>query len=102
MKQKISLRIAAGLMLLHTIGHTFGALSWKNAPNEAIRRIITSMQTNAFDFMGRSVTLAHFYEGYGVILIFVLLFISVLLWLLSNETENRLAQRLLIPLTVFL
>ena|SRR5437879_3648919 len=90
MKPKLLLRIAGTLMLLHTIGHTFGALSWKKAPNTAVGSVIAGMQTNHFDFMGRSATLAYFYEGYGYSMIVVLLFISVLLWLLSSQPVARL------------
>jgi hypothetical protein len=102
MNPKLLLRIAAVLMFLHMIGHTFGALSWKDAPNDAISRVITSMQTNHFEFMGRSVTIASFYEGYGFTMIGVLLLISLLLWVLSGETGNRLSARLLPFLAVFL
>ena len=84
MNPKILLRIAAVLMFLHTIGHSFGALNWKNAPDTAVGNLINSMQTTHFEFMGRSATLAGFYEGYGLTMIFVLLLISVVLWLLSN------------------
>jgi heme A synthase len=89
-------------MLLHTIGHTMGALTWTEAPNAAIGKVISAMQNNHFDFMGRSVTLASFFNGYGITMIFVLLFITVLLWLLSNETANKLTARLLVPLTLVL
>jgi heme A synthase len=102
MNSKLLLRIAAGLMLLHTIGHTIGALTWNQAPNAAIGRVITAMETNHFDFMGRNTTIASFYSGYGIIMIFVLLLLSLILWLLSNESENRLTFRLLLPLTVYL
>jgi hypothetical protein len=102
MNSKISLRIAAFLMLFHTVGHTIGALSWKDAPNPAVAAVIRGMQSNHFNFMGRSSTIASFYEGYGMIMIFVLLLVSVTLWLLSGEIGNALTARLLIPLTVFL
>src|SRR5258708_39676052 len=102
MKPKLLFRIASLLMVLHLIGHTFGALSWKNAPNDTIGRVITSMQTNHFEFMGRSVTLASFYEGYGFLMILVLLLISWLLWLLSGETGSRLSARMLPLLAGFL
>jgi hypothetical protein len=102
MKPKRLLRIAAIFMFLHAIGHTFGALGWRKAPNKAIAKVIDAMQTNHFDFMGRSASLANFYEGYGITMIFVLLFLSLLLWLLSSEAANPLAAKLLIPLTAFL
>jgi hypothetical protein len=102
MKPKLLLRIAAILMFLHTIGHTFGALSWKNAPNPLVGQVIAGMQKNHFEFMGRSATLASFYEGYGYMMILVLLLISMLLWLLAAESDSRLSSKLLPVLAVFL
>ena len=102
MKPKILLRIAALLMLLHTIGHTFGALGWKNAPNATIARVIREMIVNHFDFMGRSVTVASFFEGYGISLIGVLLLVTILLWFLSNDTENQFSIKYLAVLMLFL
>jgi multidrug efflux pump subunit AcrB len=42
------------------------------------------MQSNHFNFMGRSSSIAGFYEGYGMSMILVMLFVSVLLWLQSG------------------
>jgi hypothetical protein len=83
MNAKVLLRIASGLMLLHALGHTIGAMSWKNAPNPAIAQVISGMQNNHFNFMGRTTSLASFYAGYGYIMIGVLLLVTVLLWQLS-------------------
>lgn len=83
MKAKVLLRIAAVLMLLHTAGHTVGALTWKDAPNARVAAVVAGMQQEHFQFMGRSLTLGSFYEGYGFAMIGVLLLISGLLWLLS-------------------
>jgi hypothetical protein len=101
MKAKLLLRIAAILMFLHTMGHTMGALSWKEAPNAAVASVIKGMETSHFEFMGRSVTLASFFDGYGFTMIFVLLFISILLWLLSADSRNSLSARL-VPLVAVL
>jgi hypothetical protein len=81
---KLALRIAAILMLLHTAGHTMGALTWKKAPNVRVAAVVTGMKNEHFDFMGRSLTLASFFNGYGYSMIGVLLLISILLWLLSS------------------
>ncbi len=94
MKPKLLLRIASGIMLLHTLGHTMGALGWKDAPNAAVKQVIDRMQTTHFDFMGRSSTLANFYAGYGYIMIGVLLFISILLWQLSTNSIRSIVLSL--------
>jgi hypothetical protein len=87
---KIALRIAAALILLHTFGHTMGALTWKNAPNVRVAAVVTGMEDEHFDFMGRSLTLASFFNGYGYSMIGVFLLVSVLLWLLSIEPNKRM------------
>ncbi|MES2375968.1 MAG: hypothetical protein V4553_05300 [Bacteroidota bacterium] len=85
MKAKILLRTGSIIMLLHTMGHTVGALTWKEAPNVATKQVVDGMLNNRFDFMGRAVSFGDFYAGYGYTMIGVLLFISVLLWLLSAQ-----------------
>jgi hypothetical protein len=102
MKPKLLLRIAAAVMLLHTIGHSMGALTWKQAPNKAIADVIRGMEDNRFDFIGRQVTLADFFQGYGIGNIFVLLLITITLWLLGGNTQDRLTRKLLPFLIVFL
>ncbi|HWZ16420.1 MAG TPA: hypothetical protein VNW95_14365 [Mucilaginibacter sp.] len=102
MKPKLLLRIASVIMLLHTVGHTFGALGWKNAPNAAVAAVIAGMQREHFDFMGRSATIAAFYEGYGIMNIFVLLLLSTSLWLLSGYATNPVARSMSAVLGIFL
>jgi len=102
MKPKILLRIAAILMFLHTLGHTVGALSWKDAPNAAVAQVVNGMLENHFNFMGRSVSMGSFYDGYGLTMILVFLLVSLLLWLSSTQTDNPLSVRLMQLLGVFL
>ena len=102
MKPKLLLRIAAILMFLHTIGHTIGALSWKEAPNAAVAQVVNGMLTNHFNFMGRSVSIGSFYDGYGFTMILVMLLISIMLWVLSSQTNNNLAVKFIQLLGVFL
>lgn len=89
MKAKILLRVAAILMLLHTAGHTVGALTWKEAPNARVATVISGMQNEHFDFMGRSVSLGSFFDGYGLTNIGVLFLLTLLLWLLSTEPNRK-------------
>lgn len=49
MTAKLLLRIAAVLMLLHTLGHTMGALNWTKAPNPAMKQVIDGMLGNHFN-----------------------------------------------------
>jgi len=98
MKPKVLLRIAAALMLLHAIGHTMGTLGFGQPKNPRVAAVLDGMRSEHFDFMGRSATLAQFFDGYGVSLIFVLLFVSVQLWLLSANP----AKQMLVGMGLFL
>ena len=102
MKPKILLRIASILMFLHTAGHTMGALTWSEAPNARVAQVVKGMQTVHFAFMGKQVTLAMFFNGYGFINIGVLLMISAMLWLLSGDAGNKLFGGFAVLLGVFL
>lgn len=95
MKRSHFIRIAAVLMFLHTIGHTFGVFGSK-APNPTIARIEQDMAQNFFPFMGRSASLGIFFQGYGVIIILFLLFTSLVIWWLANQTESELGAKLLL------
>jgi Na+-translocating ferredoxin:NAD+ oxidoreductase RnfA subunit len=46
--------------------------------------------------------IALFFEGYGIIMIFVLLLVSVCLWLIGDDIETRIAQRFLVVFACFL
>jgi hypothetical protein len=94
MKRSILIRTAV-LMFLHTVGHTFGVFGSK-PPTPAIARVLQDMDQNHFSFMGRSVSLGIFFEGYGVVLIVVLLFSSLVIWWLATQTESQLGSRLLL------
>jgi hypothetical protein len=83
MKPKILLRIASLMMFLHAIGHTIGALTWKKDLNPAIQQVVDDMIGHKFIFMGASRSIGDFYEGYGMMMIFVLLLMAVLLWQLA-------------------
>jgi hypothetical protein len=102
MSSKLLLRIAATMMLLHTIGHSIGALTWKTPPNPAVGQVIKGMEDNHFDFMGKSASLAAFFEGYGFMTILVLISVSLILWFISAEGKSPFTIKLITVLTVFL
>ena len=89
MTAKVLLRIASILMLLHTAGHTMGALTWDQAPNGKVAAVVAGMKAEHFDFGGRSVSLAGFFSGYGFSMIGVLLLVSFVLWSLAAEPNRR-------------
>lgn len=102
MGSKLILRLASGLMFLHAIGHTLGALTWDKAPNAGIEKVVRDMKDNTFQFMGRTSSLATFYIGYGIIMIFVFIWISFFLWILSNDPGGKMSRQFLLVLTLFL
>jgi hypothetical protein len=102
MKPKILLRVAALLTLLHTIGHTLAAFTWHDAPNNAVKQVIDGMLTVHFDFTGRQVSMGGFYAGFGYTLTGVLLMITMILWMLSNDTVSVLSKQVRVVLAVFL
>ena len=90
MKAKVLLRVASVLMLVHTLGHSIGAMTWNQAPSPVLKRVIDGMVSNHFDFMGKSVTIGSFYAGYGYSMMAILLFVTITLWLLSNEPQFKI------------
>jgi hypothetical protein len=102
MKPKLLLRLASVVMLLHTIGHTIGALTWDKAPNPALATVIQGMKNEHFAFFGRQVTLGMFFQGYGYAQIGVLLLIVVTLLLCANNITDKLTQKLLPYLIAYL
>jgi hypothetical protein len=82
-KSAVLLRIGAIIMLLHDVFHTIGTFGGGRSSEPRIQAVLSAMKSEHFEFMGRSATYARFMEGYGVILIFVMLFIAIQLWQLS-------------------
>ncbi len=90
MNPKILLRIAAILMLLHAIGHTYGSLNWKKATDPAKQAVIESMM-HKFPFMGVERSVAEYYDGYGFACTLALLLITAILWITSNVAPHSIA-----------
>ena len=84
MKPKIILRIASISMFLHTVGHSIGALTWKEGPDPTIQQVVDEMISHKFNFLGALRSMGDFYEGYGITMIVVLLLMTVILWQLST------------------
>jgi hypothetical protein len=102
MKPKLLLRLAGVVMLMHTIGHTMGALTWDHAPNKPVANVLAGMKAEHFDFFGRQVTIAMFYQGYGYSMIGVLLLISVILWRAGSYVNDKMTQSILPFIGIFL
>lgn len=97
---KTRLRIASVIMFLHAIAHTIGALTWKNAENPDMQRVVDGMVSTRQDFMGRAITLGSFFDGYGFVMIGVLLLVSILLWLGPGRRTTLLLSLFLLYLGI--
>lgn len=97
MKPKILLRIAAILIFIHSVLHTFGFGTWKQAPDPVYKTIVDGMTTHTFPFMGAVRSLGNFYEGFGYASSIALFLIAVVLWLVSGETGRsaNLAKKII-------
>ena len=97
MKPKILLRIAAILIFVHSVLHTYGFNTWKEAPDPVYKTIIDGMTGHKFPFMGAVRSLGNFYEGFGYASSIALLLIAIVLWLVSGETGRsaNLATRII-------
>lgn len=104
MKPKFLLRTASVVMLLHDFGHTFGALTWKQSDDPAKQEVIKQMTEPKFPFMGTVRSMGEYYDGYGFTCSLALLFIAILLWLLSNVTEQnkKLVRQILTVTSIIL
>ena len=89
---KVLLRIASVLMLLHSVGHISGLITWqKSIPPDVVQK----MQEVHYRFMYKDgLTMADFYTGASVFGVILIVFIAVLLWMLS-DSKDKLAVRLL-------
>ncbi|HEY4788362.1 MAG TPA: hypothetical protein VIH57_20050 [Bacteroidales bacterium] len=104
MKSKILLRIAAGLIFIHGLGHTMGHINWKHAALPAKQEVINQMTEHKFPFMGTSRSMGEYYEGYGYASTLALLFIAVVVLIVSGHiTDNvSLSRKLLISAAIIL
>jgi len=97
MKPKILLRIAAILIFIHSVLHTYGFNTWKEAPDPVYKTIVDGMTGHTFPFMGATRSLGNFYEGFGYAGSIALFLIAVVLWLVSGETDRsaNLAKKII-------
>ena len=91
MKPKILLRIAAILIFIHSVLHTFGFNTWREGPDPVYKAIVDGMTGHKFPFMGAIRSLGDFYEGFGYASSIALFLIAIILWFVSDET-NRSAN----------
>jgi hypothetical protein len=85
---KLLLRIAAIIVLLHSIGHTVGFSGWQKQGGVVPPEVINIMKEKHFAVQGRETTMADSFTGSGyTVSIFLLLLVGIL-WLTSNGTRQ--------------
>ena len=102
MKAKLLLRIAAGLILVHLLGHTVGHLTWDSPEDPTMKEVVTSMKSHKADFMGATKSMADYYNGYSLMIFGLFGMTILLLWFISGfvNDQRQIANRLLLPIGV--
>ena len=88
MKPSVLYRIAAVLLLLFAIGHTFGFRQID--PKWGVDSLIGSMQSLHFDAQGFRRTYWDFFVGFGLFVGVFQLFAAVLAWQLGGQSKETL------------
>ena len=102
MKAKVFLRVAAGLILIHLLGHGVGHKDWDKPTNPKMMDVVTAMKSYQGEFMGATHSMADYYNGYSII-IFGLYGMSIsLLWLASGFVREHptIAIKILYPIGI--
>lgn len=89
MNSKVLLRIAAGLILIHLLGHSVGHAGWDAPEDPKMQEVVTVMKSYKGEFMGATQSMADYYNGYSLML-FVLYGMTIfLLWFLSGFVREQ-------------
>ena len=91
MKPKLLLRIAAVLILIHGVLHTYGFRQWRQDPDPAKHELIKLMTGQRFPFMGTSRNMGEYYDGFGYCGSIALILIAILLWIVSGELSTNIS-----------
>ena len=90
MKAPVFYRMAAGLILLFDIGHTFGFR--QSDPTWGVDTLLGSMRSIHFEVQGFSRTYWDLFVGAGLFVSVFLLFAAVLAWQLGGLSAETLAR----------
>jgi hypothetical protein len=101
MKAKLLLRIAAGLILIHLLGHSRGHSSWDKPEDQKMQDVVDVMKGYKGEFMGASQSMADYFNGYSLILFVVFAMSIFQLWIASGnlETDSTIVKKMLYPVS---
>ena len=102
MKAKVLLRIAAILLLVHVIGHSFGHITWDKPEDPKMQGVVNTMQGYKAEFMGATKSMADYYNGYSLMIFFLFGMTIFILWVVSGfiNTERNIATKILYPIAI--
>ena len=89
MKSKVLLRIAAGLIFIHLLGHGVGHSGWDTPADPKMQEVVTVMKSHKSEFMGATQSMADYYNGYSLILFVVYSMSIFLLWFVSGFVREQ-------------
>jgi hypothetical protein len=99
MKAKLLLRIAAGLILIHLLGHGMGHRTWDKPTDPNMQEVVNAMLSYKTEFMGATKSMGDYYNGYSLILFFVYGMSICIVWLSSGFISHQrdIAKKILYP-----
>jgi len=103
-RTNILLKIAAGLMIIHVIGHSIGHSGWKKSTDTVQQEVIRQMTGPKFPFMGVTRSMGEYFDGYGYGCTIAMVAFVLVLWSISGElaTSPRLAKKAMIAIAICL
>jgi hypothetical protein len=81
-------RIAAIVLVLFAVGHTFGFLTFRPSSAEGLA-VYNAMNSVPFDFNGAVRSYSEFYTGFGLLVTAYLLFCAFLAWHLGSLAASQ-------------
>lgn len=102
MKSKILLRVAAGLILIHLMGHSLGHATWDKPEDPNMQQVVSAMKGYKAEFMGATKSMADYYHGYSLMMLILYVFTMVILWFASGfaHSQPAIARGVVYPIGV--
>jgi len=88
MSARLLYRIAAAVLVLFAMGHTFGFLTFRPESADGLA-VFNAMSSVHFDFNGAPRSYAEFYTGFGLMVTAYLLFCAILSWHLGSLAARQ-------------
>jgi hypothetical protein len=102
MKTKLLLRIACGLIVIHLLGHAMGHSTWDKPEDPKMKDVVSVMSGYKGEFMGSTKSMADYFNGFSLMMFFVLGMSISVLWFVSvfAESQKSIARKILIPIGI--